>query len=215
MPPKHKRSPAEATEKKAEHVKTPDSELKLLPTKSSYYRVIEVIKGLASERFGDLARLLDTGKYFAYPLPVKPSAEELKQDVGGLLAEEWKVKLKLAMEVNTEMAKNKTKFYSFLLNKCSEALVTKLESEETFQDLQDLKDPLQLFQMIKKICIEGDESSRAVDSESCEEAYWSIRQRSKESCLEYHKRFKNIVKSLIEFDKRRQTCSKLFTSSSG
>ena len=204
MPPKHKkRTPAgksdEAHESRGDNAKIPDADLKIMPTKTSYYRVMEVVKGIASERFGDLARLLDTGQYYIHPAPDRPSVEELENDPGGLKAETWKISLKLSVEINGEMVKNKTKFYSFLLNRCSEALKTKMESEESFEQLHNDKDPLELFKLIKRICIEGDESSRAVDQEKCEEAYWAMRQRNKESCLDYHKRFKNIVKSLLQF----------------
>ena len=144
MPLKHNtKAPADksdaAHESKWNYSKIPDAALKFMLRNTSYYRVIDVVKGIASEKFGDIVRLLDNKEYYIHPAPDRSNTEELENDHGGLKAEKLKINLKIPVEINGDTMKKK--FYYFPLNRCYEALRIKMESKELHND----KDLLELF----------------------------------------------------------------------
>jgi len=105
---------------------------------------------VALEKFGDLARLVETDEYWE---PLAPNVTEYNpdEDPHGFIKLQVNELLKDRVRVIERMKNNKANLYGFILSRLSNESMDEVKRHEDFNDFNSTKDPLELWLAVKQI----------------------------------------------------------------
>ena len=118
---------------------------------------------VALEKFGDLARLIETDEYWEPPNTVDISQYDSDEDPHGFIKLQVNELLKERVRVLEKMKTNKANLYGFILSKLSNESMNEVERHKSFNEFNSSKDPLELWLSVKHIHIVDTNSCRSLE----------------------------------------------------
>ena len=143
---------------------------------------------VALEKFGDLARLVETDEYWE---PPAPNVTEYNPDEypHGFIKLQVNELLKERVRVIERMKSNKANLYGFILSKLSNESMYEVKMHEDFDDFNSTKEPLELWLAVEHI--------HRVDTNSLVQEY-----RKKSARDKYHRISQGQYESLVKYKAR-------------
>ena len=147
------------------------------------------ILNAALREYGDVARLIDQGDYWM-PEEIDQELFDLDNDPHGIHLSELKDQIKDRNREISRMKRNRPMFYAFMLDHLSHESLDAIKLEANWEDADDRKDPLALWQMIEDTHRVAAASRIPVVLKSeARRAYQAVGQSAFESIVKFKERF--------------------------
>ena len=154
----------------------------------------------AMEKYGDLARLIDTGDYFV-PEEVDADAFDLEDDPHGLNLSDFKDARKDRNRRIARLDRDKAGMYAYILLQLSNESLDAIKLQDEYDTVSTEKDPLGLWLLIEITHRVGTNSRiPAVLKMGARSAYQSCAQSAFESIVAYKERFDTTYENYVEHD---------------
>ena len=156
---------------------------------------------VALEKFGDLARLIETDEYWEPPNTVDISQYDSDEDPHGFIKLQVNELLKERVRVLEKMKTNKANLYGFILSKLSNESMDEVKRRESFNEFNSSKDPLELWLAVKHIHrVDTNSLVQEFRKKSARDKYHRISQSQYESLVKYKARFDSAYETYIELN---------------
>ena len=152
----------------------------------------------AMEKYGDLARLIDTGEYYT-PEEIDPAEFDLNDDPHGLNLSDLKDARKERNRRIARLDRDKSGMYAYLLMHLSNESLDAIKLHDEFEDASADKDPLALWLLMETTHRVGTNSRiPAVLKMSARAAYQTCAQGAFESIVAYKEKFDTALDNYIQ-----------------
>jgi len=165
---------------------------------NNFYVFKEKLALTALEKFGDLARLVETDEYWKPPA-LNFTEYNPDEDPHGFIKLQVNELLKEHVRVIERMKNNKANLYAFILSKLTNESMDEVKRHEGFDDFNSTKDPLELWLAAKQIHrIDTKSMVQEFRKKSARDKYHRIRQGQYESLVKYKARFDVAYETYVE-----------------
>jgi len=153
---------------------------------------------VALEKFGDLARLVETDEYWE-PRALNVTEYNPDEDPHGFIKLQVNELLKERVRVIEIMKNNKANLCGFILSKLSNENMDEVKRHEDFDDFNSTKDPLELWLAVKQIHrVDTNSLVQEFRKKSTRDKYHRISQGQYESLVKYKARFDAAYETYVE-----------------